>query len=116
MPMYDFVCQDCGRRYEDLVKLDPTGEYPGVSCPQCKSESKKWVPSSFAFNFTNPVGTDRWVSDGTGHDYRYNYVLPSIRAKRQRDEQMSHMGADPYNEIDDTQKYDVGIHDVEPNG
>ena len=34
MPLFDYVCQQCGHRFEALVrKSDET-----VECPKCKSE------------------------------------------------------------------------------
>ena len=35
MPLYDFVCESCDRRFEDLVRRDEIPE-----CPQCGSAKK----------------------------------------------------------------------------
>lgn len=33
MPIYEFQCGQCGRVFEELVKVGSTGE--GLSCPAC---------------------------------------------------------------------------------
>ncbi|MBL8152069.1 MAG: zinc ribbon domain-containing protein [Blastocatellia bacterium] len=34
MPLFDYVCQDCGHRFESLVR----NTEEKVECPVCKSE------------------------------------------------------------------------------
>ena len=43
--MYDFVCQDCGERFEALVRNGST-----AACPSCKSERLQQLISSFAMS------------------------------------------------------------------
>lgn len=113
MPLYDFVCTKCDSGFETLSAFDETGEYPTVICPECGSKEKKRVPSMFAFNFTNPEGTDRWNSGSGGHDYRFKTKVPQVQAERALAEATSHMGANPYgNRINDLGSYDTGVHDV----
>ena len=45
VPMYDFVCQDCGERFEALVRNGST-----AACPSCKSERLQQLISSFAMS------------------------------------------------------------------
>jgi putative FmdB family regulatory protein len=33
MPLYDFTCDDCGNRFERLVRRE--AELPDVTCPGC---------------------------------------------------------------------------------
>lgn len=101
MALFEFKCAKCKNIYSEFTAFDKTGKYTKVKCPECNCKKKIKLISSCNFNFTNPVFTDRWCSDDTGHDYRYNYVQPSIRQKREDAEKMDHMGANPYNEIDD---------------
>lgn len=96
MPIYEFECKKCKIIYETMAEYDETEKYKKVSCPKCKSKSKTKLLSSCGFNFTNPVGTDRWVSDSTGHDYRYNYNLPNVHKQREFAQQNSHVGPNPY--------------------
>lgn len=111
MPLYDFLCNKCENTFESLAPYDETGQYPGVTCPQCGGGDKRKVPSRFAFNFGNPEGTDRWNSDSYGHDYRFKSKIPEVQAERAAAEAMSHMGSQPYSFGDDTATYDAGIHD-----
>ncbi len=103
MPIYTFQCKKCEITYEELTSYDKLGKYKKVSCPECGSKSKKKALDNFEFNFTDPVGTDRWQS----HDYRYYYNAPNVRKQREAAEKASHVGPTPYNKIDDvnTGKY-----------
>jgi len=101
MPIKEFSCKNCDSVYEDLVKHDEKGKYPGVLCPECGSEEKTPLMSSCKCNFTNPVNSDRWNSESTGHDYRFKHNLPNVIKQRQAAEQQSHMGTDPYPNKDD---------------
>lgn len=35
VPLYEFACRSCGRRFEELVGSHVGVEEAGVSCPQC---------------------------------------------------------------------------------
>jgi putative FmdB family regulatory protein len=37
MPIYEFECEDCGSRFEELVAADA----PGPACPECGSQSTR---------------------------------------------------------------------------
>ena len=114
MALYDFHCKKCNQDYDAFAPYDETGKYPSVKCPQCVSKRKlKTVSRGFAFSFTDPVGTDRWHSDATGHDYRFKYNLPKVRMEREFAEKFSHMGPNPYEEILSDQNLDEGIHHPE---
>lgn len=101
MPLFEFICKKCHHQYDEMCSFDKTGKYKGVKCPECQSSSKEKLISATSFNFDNPIGTDRWTSDGTGHDYRFNWNLPNVRKQREAAESKSHMGKTPYKEIDD---------------
>lgn len=93
MPIYEFVCE-CKCEFEALTSIDESGLYERVSCPSCgRSDRKKKLQSVFGFAFSNPVNTDRWNSDGLGHDYRLKHKLPSVLEERKRAEEKSHMGS-----------------------
>lgn len=108
MPIYEFECKKCEHRYEALMsitKCNDKKELRKVKCPECKSTSKiKLISGGVNFTFANPVGTDRWNNGSTGHDYRHNYNMDrpgGVRDQRKEAEEKSHMGSNPYPEIDD---------------
>lgn len=98
MPLYEFECKKCGKTYSELTSFDETGKYKGIKCPSCKSSKKIKLVSVGNFAFSNPVGTDKW---NNSHDYRYNTVLPTKKKEREEAQKNSHMGSNPYNNIDD---------------
>ena len=53
MPMFEYVCRDCGERFEELVATGLDGL--GVSCPECGSEKVQKLVSRFA---STGVSTD----------------------------------------------------------
>ena len=100
MPNYDFQCRDCGIEYEHLARYDETGVYSGVVCPECGSENKDKLMSSFSFTFTDKAagGTKLFAAS---HDRRFFHKLEKDRKDREEAERKSHMGSAPYNPIDD---------------
>ncbi len=46
MPIYEFVCEDCGETFEELVL---GGAIEGIKCPKCASEKVKKLMSACAF-------------------------------------------------------------------
>ena len=103
MPFYNFQCKNkkCGQVYEDLASWDETGKYPDVRCPHCNSKRKIQLATACNFQFSNPEGTGRWISDSTGHDYRFKHNLPKVLEERKKAELASKSGANPYRKIDD---------------
>ncbi len=120
MPLYEFECEECKHNYDDIAPYDATGEYPSVCCPQCNSNKKTKQMTAVNFNFTNPVGTDRWNSESTGHDYRYNHVLPSVKKQREMAEKHANVGIESYqhkgSSVEADLKLGEGLHDMEYKG
>ena len=46
MPIYEFRCEKCGRRFEKLCALGESGQ--NLRCPECGSPAPKRVMSGFA--------------------------------------------------------------------
>jgi len=44
MPIYEYLCDDCGERYEQIVMSETTK----VACPKCESTKKTVQLSVFA--------------------------------------------------------------------
>jgi putative FmdB family regulatory protein len=114
MPIYKFECKKCHESYDELASYDESGKYPSVVCPNCGSTEKDKLATSSNFNFSNPIGTDRWNSGSTGHDYRFKHNIPKVQAERKMAEVMSHMGSNPYGStVQSDLKMGEGIHDPE---
>lgn len=114
MPTYDFECLDCQAKFEEFTNYDATEVYESVVCPGCGSKNKTKLASCANFNFSNPVGTDRWNNGSTGHDYRFKHNIPKVQQERARAEALSHMGSNPYGSTTDKDlNLGEGIHDPE---
>ena len=116
MPIYEFECNDCDEKFEDLVPMRLHETCPETECPKCQSKSWTKIMSCSSFNFTNPEGTDRWNSGSSGHDYRFKHNIPKVKQERDMAEALSHMGSDPYGSPDQVKQdieMDTGIHDPE---
>ena len=46
MPIYEFVCADCGRPFEKLVMI--SSKITEVTCPSCESQNVTKQISTFA--------------------------------------------------------------------
>jgi len=114
MPIYKFDCKKCNNKYEELTSYDKSEQYVNVACPHCGSNEKEQLMTCSNFNFSNPIGTDRWNNGSTGHDYRFKHNVPKVKSERKMAEALSHMGSDPYGS---TVSRDLGlgegIHDPE---
>jgi putative FmdB family regulatory protein len=114
MPLYEFECKSCNKPYDEIARYDETGMYKDVECPHCGSKEKDKLISACNYAFTNPVGTDKWNSESTGHDYRFKHNIPKVKKEREMAEVMSQMGTSPYGAGDgDIEKFGEGVHDPE---
>jgi putative FmdB family regulatory protein len=64
MPLYEYLCADCGRRSEVLQKL---GDPPLAACPHCGGAVKKQVSAAaFHLKGTGWYATDYAKKSGGG--------------------------------------------------
>jgi putative FmdB family regulatory protein len=112
MPLYEFECKSCNKPYDEIVRYDETGTYEDVECPRCGSKKKDKLVSACNHAFTNPVGTDKWNSESTGHDYRFKHNIPKVKKEREMAEALSHMD-NPYKQGNDIEEFGEGISDPE---
>ncbi len=47
MPLFEFICKKCGKKFEKLVFSTDTEK---LSCPECKSENVEKQFSTFSAN------------------------------------------------------------------
>ena len=70
MPMYEFVCRKCGKRFEEL--RPPRVETLGLTCPACASTKVEKLLSSFAAGASrSSKGAAGGSSCGAGSSRRY---------------------------------------------
>ena len=46
MPIYEYRCEDCGTKFEKLVRRQ--GDVPGLECPSCGQKHLRQELSTFA--------------------------------------------------------------------
>lgn len=88
MPLYEFVCSNCEKKYEALAKYDPKEKYDDVLCEFCGSKSKTKILSGFGVSFTNPGSSSKWDS----FSYRAGFNMDKAQTERRIAERDSHMG------------------------
>ncbi|MGB9840666.1 FmdB family zinc ribbon protein [Thermovenabulum sp.] len=54
MPMFEYICKDCGNRFEELRKANEA-DLP-LECPRCKSKNTKKLISLFGTSFSSTNG------------------------------------------------------------
>lgn len=109
MPLYEFTCTDCNSNYESLTKYDETEVYESVQCPHCQSFKKTKKPSMASLTFKDPTTSSKWDN----FSYRAGYNLDKAQNERRFAEANSHVGSNPYNQIDDTHLGE-GMHHLSP--
>jgi putative FmdB family regulatory protein len=55
MPIYEFVCEDCGRPFEDLIRS--FAAIAEVRCPACGSAALRRKVSTFASRVSGDGGS-----------------------------------------------------------
>lgn len=88
MPMYEFRCKACEKKYEEITKYDETDVYPDTVCPDCGSDQKIRLMSACA-PFVNK----------DSHDHKFWTKIEKDRGVREAAE--AQQGPAPYNPIDD---------------
>jgi len=59
MPLYEYRCQECGKEYEMLRKMQDADR--GLECPECRSEAVERLLSTFATGGCAPSGSGRFT-------------------------------------------------------
>ena len=60
MPIYEYRCGDCGRRFEEFVLGDPT-----IACPDCESITVQKLLSVFAVSAGGQSARDSGATAGS---------------------------------------------------
>jgi putative FmdB family regulatory protein len=48
MPIYDYICKNCGSRFDKLMPTLASAQEVCPECPQCGSKQTQRIPSAFA--------------------------------------------------------------------
>ncbi|MDI3280913.1 MAG: zinc ribbon domain-containing protein [Bacillota bacterium] len=62
MPIYEFVCPQCGHRFEELVVRSYSED--SAACPRCGAPEARRVPSSFGFRSGGTGGSSTAPAGG----------------------------------------------------
>lgn len=102
MPFYEYKCKSCDKTVEMFCSMqEKESKLAELKCECGKPISANDESLGAAgYAFADPIGTDRWVSDSHGHDYRFKYNLPNVLREREMAERNSHMGKTPYGCVD----------------
>lgn len=55
MPIYEFKCQKCGQRFEELCRIGEDGS--GLVCPGCGGSKLRRCQSAFSARSAGPGGS-----------------------------------------------------------
>lgn len=58
MPIYEFICEQCGCEFEELVRS--SSNTTGLLCPECHSEQVTKKISTFAAKIAGGKATSFW--------------------------------------------------------
>jgi putative FmdB family regulatory protein len=64
VPIYEFACRSCDRRFEELVKLN--GSTVAATCPHCGSADAQRLLSMFAVGSASQAKPDWSSATGNG--------------------------------------------------
>ena len=64
MPLYEYICADCGHEFEKMMRFDQAGQRP--ACPRCAGEDTRKKLSLFSSSGGQAVGTASSGSCGSG--------------------------------------------------
>lgn len=82
MPIYEYKCADCGRKFDILQKFEEVGQ--SAPCPSCNNKADK-IPSTF-FSHNKPTYCQKKKEDLAEH----------IEAIEQRKEREPHLNWDKH--------------------
>jgi len=63
MPIYEYICRDCGQPFEKMVRLSETQTSP--TCPSCGSPDTRKQLSTFASRGASSAGGSSYSSNSS---------------------------------------------------
>ncbi len=64
MPLFEFICKKCGKKFEKLVFSTDNEK---LACPECKSEDVEKQFSTFSSNASKGGGHEHHCCNGCCH-------------------------------------------------
>jgi putative FmdB family regulatory protein len=86
MPIYEFECLDCKKKYEVLCGYDY--KQNSIKCEACGSKKKTKLVSNCSVTFASPGESSKWES----FSYRAGYNMDKAKKERTIAERNSRMG------------------------
>lgn len=106
MPFYDFQCSQCEHIWNELTSYDKTDVYEKIICPECSSNKKQKLISTFAIG-----GPTASKMDNFG--YRAGFNLEKAKGERRAAEAASGGASSPYRDMSSDFNLGEGVHDPE---
>lgn len=69
MPLYVYLCQDCGEQFEKMMRFSELEQAP--ECPICHGQHTHKQITTFASTFSGSGGTSGSSSSGCGSSGRF---------------------------------------------
>lgn len=85
MPIYEYMCDNCGKRFELILLKIPQDKSPPPACPHCGNDDTRRAMSGFALH--GEPAADR---EELGHEKAKAERMASITPKEQIDGWRSH--------------------------
>ena len=66
MPIYEYLCESCGKKFEKLVRRSTDGDALEAGCPGCSGTSRKQDYSTFSAHASGGASAAPAQSFGCG--------------------------------------------------
>jgi putative FmdB family regulatory protein len=86
MPIYEFLCKDCKKKYEVICGYEYDNN--SIVCDYCGSKKKTKLVSNCSVAFASPGESSKWES----FSYRAGYNMDKAKKERMIAEKNSKMG------------------------
>ena len=89
-------CKYCNKKF-DWVEFKPGRQRFMCANKKCESNQYKPTPKSPEIMFDHPENSSKYDN----WEYRHGHLMAKAQNERRQAEARSHMGTNPYNDIDD---------------
>jgi putative FmdB family regulatory protein len=75
MPIYGFICDDCGHNFDEMLSIENRERPLSENCPKC---SKQKVRRSYD-SFSQPIGSDTTLTPNKATGGRWNELMGRMK-------------------------------------